>query len=158
MAGKGTLHIMLVEDDFGHARLIQKNLERAGCVDTLLHFSDGQAALDHLFSDPAGVSLPSLVLLDLNIPGCDGFQILERIKTTASTRAIPVVVVSTTDSPAEMARCYDLGCNLFVTKPVDYKKFSDTIQKLGLLLSIIEVPESGKGGKDCLPCPGRENQ
>lgn len=142
MTSKGTLNIMLVEDDFGHARLIQKNLQRAGCVDTLIHFNDGQEAMNHLFANDDCQNLPSLVLLDLNIPGCDGFQILERIKSTPRTHSIPVVIVSTTDSPNEMARCYDLGCNLFVTKPVDYQKFSETIQKLGLLLSIIEVPEN----------------
>lgn len=158
MSERGLLHIILVEDDFGHARLIQKNLRRAGCVDTLLHFSNGHEAIDYLFEGNGRQTLPTLILLDLNIPGCDGYQILTRLKNTPRTRSIPVVIVSTTDSPTEMARCYDLGCNLFITKPVDYKKFSDTIQKLGLLLSIIDVPGKRSPANGCpTSCP-RENQ
>jgi CheY-like chemotaxis protein len=81
-----------------------------------------------------------LVLLDLNLPGVDGYQILEQMKQDKRTRHIPVVVLTTTDDDREVAKCYDLGCNMYITKPVDYAQFSQAIFKIGQLLSIMTVP------------------
>ena len=135
--------IILVEDDPGHALLIQKNLKRAGVLNPVVHLTDGQQALDYLFSSSAGTvrRAPLLILLDLNMPVVDGYQVLTRLKADKQTRSIPVVVLTTTDNPQEIARCYELGCNVYVTKPVEYDKFSAAIQSLGLFLSIIKVPE-----------------
>ncbi len=137
--------ILIVEDDLGHARLIEKNLKRSNITNSVTTVSDGQQALDFLYGEGAfaGRSLPSqlLVLLDLNMPVLDGYQVLERMKADPRTRRIPVIVLTTTDDPREVARCYELGCNVYITKPVDYAKFADAIGKLGLLLSIVAVPE-----------------
>ena len=136
--------ILLAEDDPGHARLIEKNLRRANVTNPIITVGDGQAALDYLFDRAATDAQPNpalLVLLDLNMPVLDGYQVLERMKADERTKRIPVVILTTTDDPREVSRCYDLGCNVYVTKPVDYEQFSEAIRKLGLFLSVVAIPE-----------------
>lgn len=84
---------------------------------------------------------PLVVLLDLNLPVLDGYEVFERIKEDERTRRIPVVVLTTTDDAAEVGRCCDLGCNAFITKPVEYQAFAETIHGLGLFLSVATMPE-----------------
>ena len=136
--------ILLVEDDPGHALLIERNLRRAGVVNEIIKVDDGQKAVDFLFKQGAyagdiGPS-PLLVLLDLNLPVLDGCQVLKRIKSDARMRHIPVVMLTTTDTPNEVERCYELGCNVYMTKPVEYERFSEAIRSLGLFLSVVAIP------------------
>jgi len=136
--------ILLVEDDPGHARLIEKNLRRSNITNDIVIITDGQQVLDYLFGkgEYAGGehASPLLVLLDLNLPVLDGYQVLQRMKADDRTKRIPVVILTTTDDPREVSRCYDLGCNVYVIKPVDYAQFSEAICKLGLFLSVVTVP------------------
>ena len=136
--------ILLVEDDPGHARLIERNLRRAHITNEIVVFSDGQEALDYLFKENghsgAQHGMPLLVLLDLNLPGLDGYQVLARLKTDERTRHIPVIILTTTDDPREIERCYALGCNVYITKPVEYEHFTEAIRKLGLFLSVVKIP------------------
>jgi len=136
--------ILLVEDDPGHARLIEKNLRRSNIANEIVTVGDGQQALDHLLGEGGHTggerASPLLVLLDLNLPVLDGYQVLERMKGDERTRRIPVVILTTTDDAREVSRCYDLGCNVYVTKPVDYQQFTEAIRKLGLLLSVVTIP------------------
>jgi CheY-like chemotaxis protein len=138
--------ILLAEDDLGHARLIEKNLRRANIVNSIVRVGDGQAAVDYLFSDEnlkaRGQAMPVLVLLDLNMPVMDGYQVLKIMKEDERTKRIPVVILTTTDDPREVTSCYELGCNIYITKPVDYDNFTEAIRKLGLFLSIVTVPGS----------------
>jgi len=137
--------ILLVEDDPGHARLIEKNLRRSGITNQLVTVGDGQQALDYLHGEGAyegtGAASPLLVLLDLNLPVLDGYQVLKRMKADQRTKHIPVIILTTTDDTREVKRCYDLGCNVYITKPVDYQEFSDAIRKIGLFLSVVTVPD-----------------
>ena len=133
--------ILLVEDDPGHARLIEKNLRRANITNDIVHVTDGQQAIDYLFSNGRPRSL--LVLLDLNLPALDGYQVLERMKKDERTKRIPVIILTTTDDSREVARCYELGCNVYVTKPVDYEQFSEAIRKLGLFMAVLMIPDGG---------------
>jgi CheY-like chemotaxis protein len=139
--------ILLVEDDAGHALLIEKNLRRAGITNNIIKLDDGQKAVDFLFKTGAYSGsdhpAPFLILLDLNLPVLNGDQVLKIIKNDERTKQIPVVVLTTTDNPHEVSRCYELGCNVYVTKPVEYDKFSDAIRMLGLFLAIVKVPEQG---------------
>jgi CheY-like chemotaxis protein len=139
---KKSVTILLVEDDPGHARLIEKNLRRSNIMNEIINVSDGQQAVDFLFGVDGGSKKPSplLILLDLNIPILDGYQVLKRIKAEESTKKIPVVILTSTDDDREIRKCYELGCNVYVTKPVDYDHFADAIRKLGLFLSIIQMP------------------
>ena len=136
--------ILLVEDDPGHARLIERNLRRAHITNDIVTLSDGQQAVDYLFRERtyAGAThaLPLLMLLDLNLPQLDGYQVLTRLKTDERTRHIPVLILTTTDEPHEIERCYALGCNVYLTKPVEYDEFAEAIRKLGLFLSIVQIP------------------
>jgi CheY-like chemotaxis protein len=136
--------ILLVEDDAGHARLIEKNLRRSNITNQILTIGEGQAALDYLFDrgQYAGSrsARPLLVLLDLNLPVLDGYQVLQYMKADERTKRIPVIILTTTDDTREVARCYELGCNVYMTKPVDYQRFSEAIRKLGLFLSVVSVP------------------
>ncbi len=138
------INIIMVEDDEGHARLIEKNIRRAGISNELRHFLDGTSALEYLFNDAHGPAQngPALVLLDLNLPDMSGLDILARIKSDEKLKRSPVVVLTTTDDKVEIERCYDMGCNVYITKPVNYESFSDAIRQLGLFLSVIQVPET----------------
>lgn len=137
------VNIVMVEDDEGHARLIEKNIRRAGISNPLCHFLTGNEALDYLFNHPEGPGKngPALVLLDLNLPDMSGIDILQKIKGDDHLKRTPVVVLTTTDDKIEIQRCYDLGCNVYITKPVEYASFADAIRQLGLFLSVIQVPE-----------------
>jgi CheY-like chemotaxis protein len=138
------VNIVMIEDDEGHARLIEKNIRRAGISNDIRHFLDGTSALDFLFHAPEGPALngPALILLDLNLPDMSGTDILTKIKDSASAlRRTPVIVLTTTDDKVEIQRCYDLGANVYITKPVDYESFAVAIRQLGLFLSVIQVPE-----------------
>lgn len=136
--------IVMIEDDEGHARLIEKNIRRAGILNDVKHFTDGTSAISYLFEDPHGPARngPSLILLDLNLPDMSGTDILAKIKAADSAiRSAPVVVLTTTDDKVEIQRCYDLGCNVYITKPVNYESFAQAIRQLGLFLSVIQVPD-----------------
>jgi CheY-like chemotaxis protein len=136
--------ILLVEDDPGHARLIEKNLQRANLSNEFVIVTDGQQALDFVFCEGEHRDIdphsPQLILLDLNLPILDGYQVLVRIKTHEATKHIPVVILTTTDDPREMTKCYEFGCNVYLIKPVDYECFSNAIRQLGLFLSVVEIP------------------
>ena len=138
--------ILLIEDDPGHARLIEKNVRRAGVNNTIIPFTDGTSAVEYLFGTDADgkrhLNLPVLVLLDLNLPDMSGTDILARIKADEIIRRAPVVVLTTTDDKVEIQRCYDLGCNVYITKPVEYESFSLAIRQLGLFLAVMQVPEA----------------
>ncbi len=135
--------IVMIEDDEGHARLIEKNIRRAGISNDIKHFLDGTSGLEYIFNSPEGPARngPAMVLLDLNLPDMSGTSILEKIKQDERLRRTPVVVLTTTDDQVEIQRCYDLGCNVYITKPVNYESFADAIRQLGLFLSVIQVPE-----------------
>ncbi|MFC4295214.1 response regulator [Novosphingobium tardum] len=143
MSPHNPVGIVMIEDDEGHARLIEKNIRRAGISNDIRHFLDGTTALEYLFESPDGPRLngPAMVLLDLNLPDMSGTAILEKIKTDPVLRRTPVVVLTTTDDKVEIQRCYDLGCNVYITKPVNYESFADAIRQLGLFLAVIQVPE-----------------
>jgi CheY-like chemotaxis protein len=144
MTNAKAVTILMIEDDEGHARLIEKNIRRAGISNTIRRFADGSTALAYLFADPEGPVLngPALVLLDLNLPDMSGVDILARIKADPTLKRTPVVVLTTTDDKVEIQRCYDLGCNVYITKPVNYESFADAIRQLGLFLSVIQVPSA----------------
>lgn len=138
------VEIVMVEDDEGHARLIEKNIRRAGVNNVIHPFANGTDAVDYLFGkDGTGIGnkgKPLLILLDLNLPDMTGIDILKRVKTNDHLKRIPVVVLTTTDDAVEIQRCYDLGCNVYVTKPVNYENFANAIRQLGLFFSVIQVP------------------
>ena len=135
------VRIVMIEDDEGHARLIEKNIRRAGVNNPIQHFDHGAAALSYLASREAHDGSPFLILLDLNLPDIQGVDILAKIKEDERLHRAPVIVLTTTDDKKEIERCYELGANVYITKPVDYQTFADAIRQLGLFLSVIQVPD-----------------
>ena len=132
--------ILIADDDEGHAILIRENLEAAGLRNPIRHFRDGQAVLDFLLRDPARADGPFLVLLDIRMPKVDGIEVLRRLKADANLRKVPVIMLTTTDDAREVTRCHELGCNVYLQKPVDYDRFSDAIRRLGQFVPLLHVP------------------
>ena len=137
--------ILIAEDDDGHASLIERNLKRAGVHNEVRRFADGQEVLDFLLAaaeasgQQGGRSF--LLLLDINMPKLDGIEVLREVKNNPLLKRIPVIMITTADDPREVEKCHELGCSNYVTKPVEYEKFVNSIRQLGLFLLIVEVPE-----------------
>lgn len=136
--------IVMIEDDQGHAVLIEKNIRRAGVNNEILQFANGSSALAFLFGPDGTGEINAgrhlLILLDLNLPDMTGADILERIKGNPHLKRAPVVVLTTTDDSREIQRCYDLGANVYITKPLNYEGFANSIRQLGLFFSVMQVP------------------
>ncbi len=140
------VNIVMIEDDEGHARLIEKNIRRAGINNEIIAFANGTEALRYLLG-PEGSGLASsgrhqLILLDLNLPDMTGIDILQKLKANTHTKRSPVVVLTTTDDSREIQRCYDFGANVYITKPVNYEAFANAIRQLGLFFAVMQVPEA----------------
>ncbi len=140
MSDEHAIEIWLIEDDDGHALLVEDSLRDAGLQNRLLRARDGtqgwqwlgEAALGHR-------SLPGLILLDIAMPGLDGLDVLERIKSTPELKHIPVIMLTSTDRQREIERAYALGANAFIVKPVDFDRLHEKVRTLGMFLQIIEV-------------------
>ncbi|WP_426434014.1 response regulator [Bradyrhizobium genosp. P] len=136
--------IIMIEDDEGHARLIERNIRRSGVNNEIVPFTNGTEAVNYLFgtngTGSAREGQALLILLDLNLPDMTGIDILKRVKENKYLKATPVVVLTTTDDSHEIKRCYELGCNVYITKPVNYESFANAIRQLGLFFSVIQVP------------------
>ena len=136
--------IIMIEDDEGHARLIERNIRRSGVNNEIVPFRNGTDALRYLFEQAhAGFAHKGhalLILLDLNLPDMTGIEILRQLKESKHFRSTPVVVLTTTDDAQEIKRCYELGCSVYITKPVNYESFANAIRQLGLFFSVIQVP------------------
>lgn len=135
--------ILIVDDDEGHAILVRENLEAAGLNNRIEHFRDGQAVLDFFFGNPAGgrnAEHVYLVLLDIRMPKVDGIEVLRRLKGDPELKKLPVIMLTTTDDAREVERCHQLGCNVYIQKPVDYDRFAEAIRRLGLFMTLLLVP------------------
>jgi CheY-like chemotaxis protein len=137
--------ILIVEDDDGHALLMEKNLRRAGITNEMLRFKDGQEILDFLFRKGEARKrenqVACLLLLDIRIPKIDGVEVLRQIKQDGELRKLPVIMLTTMDDPREVESCHQLGCSHYIVKPVEYDKFADVLRQLGLFLKIVQVPQ-----------------
>jgi CheY-like chemotaxis protein len=144
--------ILIVDDDEGIVVLMRAGLEHAGLRNRIEHFSDGQAILDYLYApngSPAAVECHHagrsyVILLDIRMPKVDGIQVLARLKSDQHLRRIPVIMVTTSDNPQDVETCYDLGCNGYVQKPVDYKQFAEAMRGVGAYLQVLCVPVQGR--------------
>jgi CheY-like chemotaxis protein len=140
--------ILIADDDAGHVRLIEKNLNRAGLNNRIERFENGQQILDFFYKRGPGKhrepDTSYLILLDIRMPQVDGVEVLRRLKADPELRKVPVSMLTTTDDPREVARCHELGCNNYLVKPVDYDRFAEAIKQLGLFISLVQVPEITK--------------
>ncbi len=136
--------ILIVDDDEGHALLVRDSLLEAGLGNRIEHFWDGQAVLDFFFHRGGGPHMETgqayLVLLDIRMPKVDGIEVLRQIKADKDLHKLPVIMLTTTEDPREVARCHDLGCNVYLQKPVDYAKFAEAMRRLGMFITLLLVP------------------
>ena len=130
------LRVLVVDDEpevaAGHAAYVRRvpGFELVGTAGTV------QTAVSVLTRQAV-----DLVLLDLNLPDMTGIDILTKLKANEHTRRAPVIVLTTTDDQREIQRCYDLGANVYITKPLNYESFADAIRQLGLFLSVMQAPD-----------------
>lgn len=138
--------ILIAEDDAGHFALVKKNLWRSCVRNDILHFKDGQEILDFLFRRADGLNRADgasyLILLDIRMPKVDGLEVLRQIKGDEKLSEIPVIMLTTTDDPVEVDRCYQAGCSFYMVKPSSYAVFMHAVEQLGFFLSMpcVEVP------------------
>jgi len=133
--------ILLCEDEEAHADLVKLNLFRSGLTNEILHFSNGLKLIEFLFGEEAAKHNGKyLIILDINMPGLDGRQVLERVKRDERTKNIPVVMLTTAEDEREVERCYRLGCNFYLPKPMDYEDFCKAVHELGLFIQKAKIP------------------
>lgn len=137
--------LLLAEDDDGHAELIIECLSDTGVKNRIIRFRDGEEVMDFFTNGRSGQEgyqdgQAYLLLLDIRMPKLDGIQVLERVKQDHKLKTIPIIMLTTTDDPKEVGRCHELGCNNYITKPVAFKSFVETLHHLGLFRLIIQVP------------------
>jgi CheY-like chemotaxis protein len=135
MVGEPIL-VMLVEDNVDHAELVIRTLEQHRIANHVRHFLDGQSALDYLFhreeyADPADHPRPHVILLDLRLPRVDGIDVLRTIKESEELKAIPVVVLTTSEAEKDVARAYYNHANSYLVKPVGFEEFKKLMDDLG---------------------------
>jgi len=146
MGDSGKLRILIAEDDDGHAALIQRALRDAGCANPVLRFVNGEDLWDFLRGGPGpggaesfDPGRPCLVLLDINMPRLNGIEVLGRIRSDEALRGLLVIMLTTTDDPREVRKCYQLGCNAYMTKPAGFSALSEAFERLASFLKVIEV-------------------
>jgi two-component system response regulator len=141
--------ILLVEDNPDDVELTRIAFEQANVANLLRVVPDGAAALDYLFArgkhaERDATALPSLVLLDLNLPRLDGREVLQAIRANEATRNLPVVVLTTSAEPFDIDASYGLGATSYIRKPVDFDQFVWAVKQVGLYwLMLNETPDAG---------------
>jgi two-component system, chemotaxis family, response regulator Rcp1 len=139
------VEILLVEDSPADVRLAMEALHEAKVLNNLSVVDDGIRAMQFLRQEGpyAGSARPDLVLLDLNLPRKDGRQVLEEIKADANLRRIPVVILTTSQADEDILRAYNLHCNCYITKPVDFQQFMHVVQSIeSFWLTVVRLPST----------------
>ncbi len=148
MDKKSPLTILIAEDDDAAAQLIKTNIKRTGVNATCIRAKDGQEVIEIALnqSEEKKVDLESklLIMMDIRMPKVDGVQALKFFKTREELKSIPIIMMTTSDRPTEVAECYKDGCCLYLKKQVDYKKFVTSIQHLINFIEICELPTYGE--------------
>lgn len=138
--------ILLVEDNPQDEMLTLRALRHAKLANRIDVVRDGQQALDYLFQEGdfanrEGPALPAVVLLDLGLPRLSGLEVLERLRADNRTKLLPVVILTSSDDERDRLQGYEIGCNSFALKPVDFAEFVETVARLGVYwLAINESP------------------
>ena len=141
-----SVDILLVEDNINDAELAIRELKKHKMTDNLVHVSDGEEALEFIFATGKhhGIrnidSPPKLVLLDIQMPKVNGIEVLQQIKSDPRTKKIPVVILTSSKENPDIQKCYDLGANSYIVKPVDSNNFFNAIKEIGLYWMVFSEP------------------
>lgn len=134
------IKILITEDDDGHAELIVEGLRDTGVSNEIVRFNDGLELWEFLnFAIENPIHEDFLILLDINMPRMDGVETLKLIKKHPDMKEIPVIMLTTTDDQREIDKCYQLGCNVYITKPINFTLFAETLKRIGLFIQIMKV-------------------
>jgi two-component system response regulator len=123
--------ILLVEDNSDDEQLTLRAMRQSEVPNIIRVARDGAEALDHLFG-PSSTRLPDLILLDLKLPKVSGLEVLQKIRSDAKTRSLPVVVLTSSDEERDIVESYNIGANSYIRKPVDFDEFIDAVRQLGV--------------------------
>ena len=139
------VEILLVEDDMDDAEITIHAMRKNNLANKLIHMKDGEEALDFLFGTGnfigRDVNLkPRLILLDLKMPKVDGIEVLERVKSNHATKKIPVVILTSSKEDPDVSRCYELGANSYMVKPVEFDGFIKAVSELGMYWMLLNHP------------------
>jgi two-component system response regulator len=131
------VEIILVEDNLSDAELAIRALKKNHIVNQLIHLKDGAEALDFIFgegsySERKTLTTPKVILLDLKMPKIGGMEVLQRLKSDARTKKIPVIILTSSKEDPDISVCYEMGANSYVVKPVKFDEFSRAVNELGL--------------------------
>lgn len=137
MNAEEIVEILLVEDNLDDATLAIRALKKANLANKLVHLKDGVEALDFIYgtgiyADRNISQTPKVILLDLKMPKVSGVEVLQKIKSDSSTKNIPVVILTSSAENPDIKRCYELGANSYIVKPVEFENFTQTISGLGM--------------------------
>lgn len=141
------VEILFAEDSIDDATLTIRALSKSGFTNKLLHVKDGAEALDFMYcrgiySERNPKSHPKLLLLDLKMPKVSGMQVLEKVKSDPNFRSIPAVILTSSQEDPDISRCYDLGANSYIVKPVDSNNFFNAIKEMGMYWMILSQPSN----------------
>ncbi len=143
MTSGKSVEVLLVEDNPGDARLTQKAFEQGNIINNLHIVEDGVEAMAFLTQTDGyeDAARPDLVLLDLNMPRKDGWDVLEEMKDDDDLRRIPVIVLTSSEAEEDIVKSYDLNANAYLTKPVDFDGFMDVVRSFEeFWLSLVKMP------------------
>ena len=137
--------ILLVEDNNSDAEMTIRALRKNNLANNLLHVKDGAAALDFLFAQGTYSgrqieNIPKMILLDLKMPKVNGIEVLVKIKSNEGTKKIPVVILTSSKEDPDIRKCYELGVNSYVVKPVEFDTFYKVVSEVGLYWMIANQP------------------
>jgi len=139
------LEILLIEDNPNDSELTIRALKKNNFINKIIHLKDGAEALDFLFCEGVNAgheknSKPKAIILDLKMPKVNGIEVLTRIKSDPQTKAIRVIVLTSSNEDPDVAACYALGVNSYIVKPVGFDKFTEAVAQLGLYWLLLNQP------------------
>lgn len=143
-----SVDILLVEDSIDDAELTIRELRKHNMSNNLFHVRDGEEALDFIFATGKFLGLrnveypPKVVLLDINMPKLNGIEVLQRIKSDARTKITPVVILTSSKEDPDIQKCYAMGANSYIVKPVNFEQFTEAIRNLGFYWLLLNQPPS----------------
>ena len=141
-----SVEILLVEDNMTDAELTIRELKKHNMANNLIHVKDGLDALEFIFAigkyeGTRDISLPpKVILLDIQMPKINGIEVLQKIKSDARTRSVPVVILTSSKENPDIQKCYDLGANSYIVKPVNFESFAQSIKNLGFYWLLLNQP------------------
>jgi len=142
--GHNSVNVLLVEDNPDDAELAMRSLKKHHLANNLVHLKDGEEALDFLFATGKfdgirdNYNLPSIILLDIQMPKINGIEVLQKIKSDERTKKIPVVILTSSNQHPDIHACYELGANSYIVKPLNFDRFIEAIRNLGFYWLLLD--------------------